>query len=184
MAKALKRFMAAELSETFQDLDGCLFVNFQGLTCEKAYDLRRSLDEKDVKLRVIHNRIAKHAFEKVGITGLDDVLKGQIAVAYGGDSPVTVSKALTEWKRKNKIIAIKGGYLAGKVLGTEEAEKLAFIPAREVLLAQVTGLFVSPISGFVNALAGVIRGLVTALKALEEKRQEGEGEKRPDGLMD
>jgi large subunit ribosomal protein L10 len=43
--------------------------------------------------------------------------------------------------------------------------QLAELPGREQLLGQVVGVLQAPISGFVNVLAGTLRGLVNVLNA-------------------
>jgi len=46
---------------------------------------------------------------------------------------------------------------------------LANIPGKQELLAKLVGSLNSPVSGFVNVLAGNLRGFVQVLKAMSEK---------------
>ena len=47
---------------------------------------------------------------------------------------------------------------------------LAKLPSKEELLGQLVGTLNAPISGFVNVLAGNLRGLVTVLQAVADKK--------------
>ncbi|EKE18810.1 MAG: hypothetical protein ACD_9C00226G0001, partial [uncultured bacterium] len=47
---------------------------------------------------------------------------------------------------------------------------LAKIPSKEQLLGQLVGTLNAPISGFVNVLAGNLRGLVQVLNAVKEQK--------------
>jgi len=67
-------------------------------------------------------------------------------------------------------VSFLGGILEGKFLSKEEVLALAKLPSKQELYAKVVGSLNAPISGFVNVLAGNIRGLVNVLKAIEEKK--------------
>ena len=48
--------------------------------------------------------------------------------------------------------------------------QLAEIPSKEVLLGQLVGSMSAPLSGFMNAVTGNIRGLTMVLKGISEKK--------------
>jgi large subunit ribosomal protein L10 len=74
------------------------------------------------------------------------------------------------FKKINKDkISFVGGMLDGKFISGDEVESLANLPSKKELYAQMVGSLNAPISGFVNVLAGNIRGLVNVLKAINEK---------------
>jgi large subunit ribosomal protein L10 len=49
---------------------------------------------------------------------------------------------------------------------------LSLLPSKEQLISMMLGSLKSPLAGFVNVLNGNIRGLVVALGAIAEKKQE------------
>jgi len=60
--------------------------------------------------------------------------------------------------------------LDGKFLSQSQVEALAKLPSKQELYAKLVGSLNAPISGFVNVMAGNLRGLVTVLKSVAEKK--------------
>ena len=72
--------------------------------------------------------------------------------------------------KTNDGIVFEAGILEGKGLTAAEVKQLASLPSKEQLLGQLVGTLNAPISGFVRVLAGNLRGLVTVLSAIQEKK--------------
>jgi large subunit ribosomal protein L10 len=70
----------------------------------------------------------------------------------------------------NENLKIVGGILGTKELSTAEVNALAKLPSKEELLSKLVGTLNAPVSGFVNVLAGNMRGFVTALQAIADKK--------------
>jgi large subunit ribosomal protein L10 len=81
---------------------------------------------------------------------------------------VAAAKVVAEFAKTNDKLVIRGGVYGGKVLDVEGVKQLASIPSREVLLAQVCGLLMSPISR-----------TAVVLGALAAKKGEGAAEETP-----
>jgi large subunit ribosomal protein L10 len=47
---------------------------------------------------------------------------------------------------------------------------LANLPSKEVLVAQMLGTMIAPVSGLVNVLNANIRGLAVAIQAIADKK--------------
>ena len=116
---------------------------------------------------------------------MKDIVTGPTGIAFGFDDPAVAAKSLTEHLATSRIpMTIIGGYLGGRSLTPEQVDSLAKLPSKEVLVAQVLGQLQAPIAGLVGTLQAPMRnlayvlsapqvGLVTALKAIAD-RKEGE----------
>ena len=60
-----------------------------------------------------------------------------------------------EFSRTNDKLVIRAGNYAGKALDKAGVAALASIPSREVLLAQLLGVMLAPVSGFARGLAAL-----------------------------
>jgi len=160
------REIAADLKAT----DVYYFVDYRGLTFSEAAELRAHLAKVDASLKVVKNTLAKIAAADAGVEGLDELLQGPTAIAYCHGDPVRVAKTIQDFIKEKKKAAIRGGKLQRSMLTAPEVEKLAALPSREQLIAQLVGTIASPLTGLVGVLNGPIRGLVVVLGQLHEQK--------------
>jgi large subunit ribosomal protein L10 len=96
---------------------------------------------------------------------------GKLAVIFSYRDEVSPAKVIDTFRKdKEDKIFFLGGIMEGKLLSQSEVETLAKLPTKQELLSKLVGSLNAPISGFVNVLAGNLRGLVTVLKAIEEQK--------------
>ncbi|MDD7661934.1 MAG: 50S ribosomal protein L10, partial [Eubacteriales bacterium] len=93
------------------------------------------------------------------IEGLDDVLNGPSAFAFGMSDPVSPAKIVNDFITKNKTEAlqIKAGLMGTEILSDAQIKELATVPSREVLLARLLGSLQSSIAGFVRVLDAIAK---------------------------
>jgi large subunit ribosomal protein L10 len=146
------------------------FLDYRGLTFAEATELRARLAKADASLKVVKNTLAKIAAVDAGVEGLTELLQGPTAIAYCHGDPVRVAKIIQDFIKEKKKAVLRGGKLERSLLSASDMEKLATLPSREQLIAQLVGVIASPLSGLVNVLNGPIRGLVVALGQVQEKK--------------
>ena len=76
---------------------------------------------------------------------------------------------MSDFAKGNNLLVLKGGLLGDKFLDAKQAEQLAKIPPREVLLAQLAGAFQAPMQQMAGLLAALPRDFAYGLKALIDK---------------
>ena len=167
-----KRALVAELTEKMKNASAGVLVDYKGITVADDTKLRRELRAAGVEYAVIKNTMLRFAIDNLGYSELDEQLNGTTALAISPEDPVAGAKILTAYAKKNDKFKIKGGFVDGKPLNTAEVANLAELPPREVLIAKVLGGFNAPISGLVGVTNGLLRGLVAALAAIAEKKEE------------
>ena len=167
-----KRALVAELTEKMKNASAGVLVDYKGITVADDTKLRRELRAAGVEYAVIKNTMLRFAIDNLGYSELDEQLNGTTALAISPEDPVAAAKILTAYAKKNDKFKIKGGFVDGKPLNTAEVANLAELPPREVLIAKVLGGFNAPITGLVGVTNGLLRGLVAALAAIAEKKEE------------
>lgn len=173
MSKRVKRLMVRDLAGELGTTDSCVVVGVGPLDVATTTNLRSELRQKGLRLRVLKNRVASHALREVGWGGVDGLLDGSSAVAFGEGGAITASKCLVDWERKvpEGALRILGGYMDGKVLGVDQVRQLATIPDRPTLYAMLASLVVQPIGQVVGLLNELIAGVARAVGAVAEKKQ-------------
>jgi len=98
--------------------------------------------------------------------------EGRVAVVFGYEDEVAPAKIVAEFQKEHEDkVGFIAGILENKLLNAEEVSALSKLPSKRELYAKIVGSINAPVSGFVNVLAGNIRGLVNVLKAVEEKKK-------------
>lgn len=176
MAKELKTIICRDIESRFQDMEGCVLVDYRGLNAEQTQDLRATLREGGVSMSVIRNRLARRVFAEQGLDQqFQDLLRGPTAVLLGEDGALSASRSLVQWSQKNKdLVQIKGGLFQGKALSVDDVERLARIPDRETLQSQLRSIFLSPASFIASATRNLLSHFASATKAHRETL-EGDG---------
>ncbi len=171
--KAQKAETVTALTEKLRRSGTVYLADFTGLNVARATELRRKLRAAGVDYVVVKNTLAKRALVAAQVTGLDDHLGGPTALVLGGTDPVSAAKVLTDFAKEHEKPAIKVGLVEGKAVGPEQVKRLAALPSRTELLAQLGGTLQAPMATFAGALNGLLMNMVGALEALRTKRAEG-----------
>ena len=164
-----------EIEARFRSSTAAVLADFRGLNVGQVMKLRRSLREAGIEYRVYKNTLIKIAADRAGVSGLDPYLEGPTAIAFSGQDPVAPAMILAGFAKESKILKVKCGVLKGETIDSDQVARLAALPSREVLLAQIVGSMKSPITGLVNVLAGPARKLVWALDAVRAQKEEAAG---------
>ncbi len=143
---------------------------FKGMTVEESTNLRVNLRKAGGEYQVIKNTLGRIAFTDSKHDVLKDQLRDNTGIALGFDDPVAVAKALSDFAKDSKTFQIKSGSLDGKPMTAEEIDALAKLPGREQLLGQMLATMNAVPTNFVCLFANMLRGLLYALKAIEEKK--------------
>ena len=172
MSKRVKNMITEELRKEFDGVKDVVVLGLGGLTGVDNNTMRLALHQKNIRIRVVKNSLAKRVFEDLGLGAAGSYLEGATAVAYGGPTIVELAKEISEWAGKLVKLEIKGGAAAGQPLSAAQVKALSTLPSREELLGRVIGLALGP-AGRVIALANAPGARIAGqLKA----KAEAEGE--------
>jgi len=151
-----------------------VWAQYKGLTVAQTQDLRRRLRAVNAEAVVVKNSLMRIALESAQMDYDHDLMSGASMVTFvNGEIPPAI-KTLSDFSReRDTAFVLKGGLLDGKLVSLEQVKDLINLPPRDVMLARVVGTIQAPISGFVNVLAGVLRGLPNVLNAYSAKLEEG-----------
>jgi large subunit ribosomal protein L10 len=95
-----------------------------------ANKLRLALRKKNIRLLGVKNAVARRALSQIGLSGVGASLVGPSTLAFGGEDIVALSRELTEWTKKIKVLEIKGGGLGETNLTAPDVETLLSPGAR------------------------------------------------------
>ncbi len=144
--------------------------DFKGMQVEEMTRLRVKLREVGGELLIVKNTLARIALTDGAHDVIKDNFKENCAIALGFADPVAVAKAVTEFAKTSKKFVVRHGSLEGKFMSAEQIDALAKLPGKQELLATALGTMNAVPTNFVSLFANIIRGMLYALKAIEEKK--------------
>ncbi|MBF8299428.1 MAG: ribosomal protein [Dehalococcoidia bacterium] len=122
---------------------------------------------------VVKNTLAGIAADRTGKGALRGVLRGPTGLAFGYGEPAGPAKTLADFIRTSRVnLSISGAVLEGTALNGEEVQRLATLPPRPVLISQLMGNILAPLSGLVYALNYHIGGLARVLEGRRKQLEQ------------
>lgn len=160
----------AEIRDKFAGAGGVILVDYRGLTVKEMQGMRAKLREVGAEVRVYKNTLTARALIELEYPSMDEMLEGPTAFVFAGDEPVAPSKAIFDYAKEHKALEVKGGLFEGHVVAAADVKRLASLPSREILIAQIMGALQSPVRNFMylcNAPAGA---LARAFRAVADQK--------------
>ena len=170
MSTEAKRATVAELREDLAASTTLVTTQYRGVTVREIGEIRRALRKNNVTYRVVKNRLMRIAAEQEGNSGVAPLLRGPSAIAFGTGDEALVAKTVLDAIRPFKLVKVTGAVVGGKALDAEGVQKLATLPSREILLAQLAGAFNAPATQVAGLLAANLRNLGSVLAQLQEQK--------------
>ena len=122
-----------------------VMAEYRGITVADMTKLRSTARSNGVSLSVLKNTLARRAVAGSQFEVVADQMTGPLIYGFSTDA-VAAAKVVAEFAKTNDKLVIRGGAYGGKALDVNGVKKLASIPSKEVLLAQLCGLLMSPMS--------------------------------------
>ena len=151
-----KKAIVAELADRMKNSVTGVLVNYKGINVADDTALRKELREAGVKYTVVKNTLLSRAAEQVDLSGLQPTLEGTTALATSDEDYAAAARILSNYAKKSKTFEIKAGYLEGQIVDLATIDRLAKLPSREILLANVLGAFQAPIASFARAVQAIV----------------------------
>lgn len=163
-----KESQVEELVRLLGDAKLTVFAQYPGLTVKDLQSLRRSATEAGVTIKVVKNRLVRVAMQQVAHLKEADTasLRAQLLYAISTTDEVAPAQVLAKFAKDNTALQLMGAYdTAGMLMQEADVKALASLPTKDQLRGMLVGTLAAPLGGFVNVLAGNVRGVLNVLNA-------------------
>ena len=153
MNRQEKETVVSELRENFAGSNGLFLVNYRGMSVAQLQRLRKMIYQNHGHLKVAKVRLVKRAIE--GLPGSEDlspILKGQVALVFADKESSAIAKVIYNFAKENEAFNVLAGYIDASVLPASMVNRIATLPSKEVLIAQLCGTLNAPITRLVCLL--------------------------------
>lgn len=168
-----KKEIVQRIAERLSDAKSIVLVNYKGVNIPEVEELRSRMRQAEVDYFVAKNTYIRTALKQLSVSGLDEFLTNETAVAVSKNDEVAPAKIVREFVKDvmgDKPFNFKAGVIDGEFTALEELEKLAKLPSKDELLAKMLSSMKAPISNFVNVNSQIIKKFMYAINAIAEKK--------------
>jgi large subunit ribosomal protein L10 len=176
--RAEKEAFVADFEARLKESPAFYLTDFSGLNVQAMTRLRRRLKASGADYIVVKNRLALRVIEALDyeVPGLAEQLNGPTGVVVGKGEAVEAAKVLAEFAKEHENRPVfKVGVMEQKVVAAAQFQRLAKLPPRTQLLAELVGAFQAPMAALAGALAAKLQETVGLVEALRERKAAGEG---------
>jgi len=169
MKRTDKEQLVVELKEKIGGAQALYYTDFTGLNVKRMTELRRRLRKANVEYVVIKNTLALRAVNESGLVG--ERLKGPTGLVMAKDA-VGAAKILTDFAKENdQRPSVKGGMLDGRSVDAAQVKRLAAMPSREQMLAELGAGLQSPLSAMLGVMSSLLSNFAGALESLKTQKE-------------
>jgi len=174
MDRTQKETFVAALRDRIDRAPVLYLTDFTGLNVKAMTQLRRSLKSSGAEYVVVKNRLAQRAFaEATELPDISSILEGPTGLVFGYEDAVAAAKTLSDFaKEHDQKPAYKLGIMDRKILQPEQIERMAKLPPREQLLAELAGALEAPMVALATALEAKLQETAGLLDALRAEREQ------------
>jgi large subunit ribosomal protein L10 len=166
-----KEVIVDDLADKVSKSKALIFTNYQGLTHKQLEGFKKAIKPLESDYVVAKNTLVLRGLDKAGVKIEDPAsLDGPTGTMFLYGDIVEPLKKLAKIIKELSLPTVKFGILDNQALTSDQVLKLATLPSRETLIAQVVGGLKSPIFGLHRALNWNLQKLVMTLNAVSQKK--------------
>jgi len=140
-----KEAVISEVTTLAAQAQTLVIAEYRGITVADMTKLRNQARSNGVNLSVLKNTLARRAVIGSSFEIVADQMTGPLIYGFSVDA-IAAAKVVANFAKTNDKLVIRGGVYGGKALDANGVKQLASIPSKEVLMAQLCGLLMSPMS--------------------------------------
>ena len=158
-----------ELTDRIKRAKSLVLTEYRGTTVKNIDTFRRTLSKENVFSKVYKISLLKMALTANGVDATTVDYKTPVILSISDEEETAPARIIKALSKDIKTINIVSGIIDNQLASREQILALADLPSKDQLRAQLVGTINAPITGFVNVLAGNLRGLLNVLNAVAQK---------------
>ena len=173
MNRTDKQTFVGDFRDKVREAPVLYLTDFSGLDVKSMTVLRQRLKDAGAEYLVVKNRLVKRAIAELDLPDISEALLGPTGVVVGYEGIVEPAKVVSDFAKEHDDKPVfKLGILDKKVVSAVEIGRLAKLPPREQLLAELAGALEGPMTALASALGSKIQEMSGLLDALREQKED------------
>ena len=166
--------LLGEVQGQIQKSSTFIIATYKSLTGARAQDFRRELGKKGAYFEVVRKRMLVQAAKGLGIDFDIALLPGHIGIILGSVDPIETTKSILKFSEENdKAFGLVGGFIEGQKASADDMQRLATLPSKAQMRAEILGLLEAPASQLLAVFEALLSGVVHCInnKTAESKTE-------------
>lgn len=169
MSKAVKSLMMKDLSDQLRGAADVVFVDISKLDGVSNNRLRAASRKQSIQILATKFSLARRTLLDMGWK-VDGVSAGPTTIAWGPDV-VGLAKQAIKWEKEFPGTVVKGGYVDGQSVTSQDVKVLSESPSKEELVSRIIGSLMSAGTAALAAINAQGSNLASQIKQISEKEQ-------------
>lgn len=169
-SRSQKENLLKRYKDLIESKSGYLLVNSEKIDTATVTGLKIELKDVDANFTVVKNSIFKVALQETDQPLQVQEFDGPTAIIAFEQDPTAPAKLVKKMQKETELLEPRSGVYEGEFLTAQRVMQLADIPSKEVLLSRLVGSMNAPLSGFMNAITGNVRGFTVVLQGISENK--------------
>src|SRR5262249_98022 len=149
-------------------------VSVIGIDANNTSVLRKQLRDKNIKLVMVKNSMARRATEGTPLAAAFANMDGSLAAVWGGEDIVSLAKDIVRVADDKQLapFAPCGGVMDGAPLTADQVRQVSKWPSRQEQLSILVGQILSPGANLASQLTSAGGALASQIKQKSEGAEE------------
>ena len=165
--KQEKKELVAGYEKWLKDSKATYVMSYHKMSVKTIQDLRTEAREIGGELHVVKNTLMNIALKNIGLENSGVFDKASLVAIAFEDAP-SMAK-IVDKASSTDMFEIKGGYMDGALIESEQIKALAKLPPMPQMRAQLLALIQTPASQLVRTITEPARMVAAVVKAYSEK---------------
>lgn len=167
-----KKEAVQEIAGKLDSARAFYLTDFTGLDVKKMTALRAQLRDAGIEYLVVKNSLAQRAVATLEVPDIAEFFIGPTGLVIGTLDAVSPAKLLTDFaKEHDDRPTVKVAIVDGEIVDAVGVGRLAKLPPREQLLAELAGALEAPMASLVSMMQAMlyeVAGLIDALRVQKD----------------
>jgi large subunit ribosomal protein L10 len=169
VSRASKDATLSSMSARLAKAPMVVIADYRGTTVKDITAFRSSLKKAGLHYQVVKNTLARRALQGTPMEGFAKSVGGMAGWVFSTEDAIASAKVIRDIGRNFKTIEIKGGWFDGTVLDAAAVAKVAELPSKEELQAQLLATIQEAPTKVVRVLQAPGRDLLYLLQNFANK---------------
>jgi large subunit ribosomal protein L10 len=157
-----KQLLLDEIKDEIDSYESFVIMRYSKLTANAANNFRREVARLGGSVAMVRKRVLIKAAKEAGVELELASLPGHIGLVFAKD-PIETTKFVIKFGEEDKHVEVVGGRFEGQMYSGADVAKLATLPNKDEMRAQLLATFEAPMSQTLAVMEALLTSVVYCL---------------------